>query len=366
MPNVAGCIPVNVVTWLSRLGKFGYLGVDVFFLLSGFLITGILLREMEASQGGVMRRFYARRLLRIFPTFYLTIVVCYVFFPGYNYIYQSLYLSNYYFTFSDGAHPLRHTWSLAVEEQFYLLWPVVLLLSHRLRKMRQLPVLVCCVSVAGTFVQDVLLPLQVSDPLSYRGLESRMLSLAIGSHFAINGVPRLPIGRVIAGVLGLYAIAAVVKLLLMRNDVDVPTGTVKQVCFSGISSLLFVLCYHSKGGLRTWLTSPAARFLGRISYGLYLYHVPVLFAFGVSHMQVTVDSSVSLRTLLAAYMGSAAAAIGSWYLIEKPLLGLKERFALRVTAYDWGLLRNPHSGGTGCGMRRQQLPHNNYAQGSDK
>ena len=101
----------------------GYLGVDTFFVLSGFFITRIL--RFEKSAGLPLSNFLVRRLLRIFPIYYLTLAVVWIAHPGSELPWCAAYLSNFRFAFVDhGGGWLSHTWSLAIEEHFYLLWPL--------------------------------------------------------------------------------------------------------------------------------------------------------------------------------------------------------------------------------------------------
>src|SRR6266516_3487296 len=100
-----------------------YLGVDIFFVLSGFLITRILVAEKHNATS--LYNFYLRRCFRIFPIYYAVIILLSIVNPTTQLKWCALYLSNYYFAFDMSSHYLRHTWSLAVEEHFYLIWPLI-------------------------------------------------------------------------------------------------------------------------------------------------------------------------------------------------------------------------------------------------
>src|SRR5262245_41609925 len=103
----------------------GHFGVNVFFGLSGFLITRILIREKQEGRFS-MKRFYLKRTLRIFPIYYLTLLLVVIFITARHAGWLALYMGNFVFAFDLDPHPLRHTWSLAVEEHFYLIWPLIL------------------------------------------------------------------------------------------------------------------------------------------------------------------------------------------------------------------------------------------------
>jgi peptidoglycan/LPS O-acetylase OafA/YrhL len=141
-------VAILLVVFLHNFGFmnyffFGWLGVDLFFVLSGFLITEILLRTV--GKPGFLKNFYARRVLRIFPLFYLTLVICLLLLPSIkslnlqanyytdNQLWLWTYLQNWLYVIKEpyGDKLLLHTWSLAVEEQFYLLWPLLILIIRR-------------------------------------------------------------------------------------------------------------------------------------------------------------------------------------------------------------------------------------------
>ena len=128
-PVIEGSVLSGYLSSFGDIFGVGYLGVDIFFVLSGFLITSILLIEKKESKKVDFKFFYLKRSLRIFPIYFLTLLFCYLFIGPVNYdIYSALfYVSNFYFVFDEAGGPLRHTWSLAVEEQFYIVWPLIVL-----------------------------------------------------------------------------------------------------------------------------------------------------------------------------------------------------------------------------------------------
>src|SRR5262249_43976988 len=114
----------NTVGWGATIKHWlspGLVGVDIFFVLSGFLITRILIADK--ARGMPLKNFLIRRFLRIFPIYYLTILLVFLYAPGRYILYCAGYLGNFYFAYHPAHLPLHHTWSLAVEEHFYLLWP---------------------------------------------------------------------------------------------------------------------------------------------------------------------------------------------------------------------------------------------------
>lgn len=323
-PFVEGIAPLNWTLRLSKEADAGYIGVEIFFVLSGYLITRILLNDIREKNGRVFGRFYLKRVLRILPVFYLTIVICALLIPGYNYLYSSVYLANYYFSFDPDPHPLRHFWSLAVEEQFYLFWPLLLVFSARnSRRLKALFILVVGSSVLMILLRDVVFSSPLSRALIYRSLETRMLALGIGGLFACYGLPKLRTRTVLA------ALASVLLLIsLVRGLYDpgggFPVAAAKAFSYDATAALVFVLAANGGPLIGRLFSLPPLIHLGKISYGLYAYHLPIFFYFGVSHMQLD-GQPTNAATAAIITLVTIAATMTSWHLLERPLLRLKKR-----------------------------------------
>ncbi|MEX1168652.1 MAG: acyltransferase family protein [Chloroflexota bacterium] len=273
----------------------GYVGVDVFFVLSGFLISGLLLRELETSGTISLSSFYARRLRRLLPAVALLILVTVavsvaVLSPlragdvAADGAAAALYASNLRFAVQATDYlqselapsPLLHLWSLGVEEQFYLFWPALLLLATRTGSDRRVRVgIVAATVVVASFALSLWLT-TASAPWAFFSLPSRAWELGIGALLAVGSarLAALPRGLATAtGWLGLGMIGAAGVLI----DTSTP--------FPGSAALLPVLgtALAMLPGMRDTTDAPArflgvrpARFLGRISYSLYLWHWPML------------------------------------------------------------------------------------------
>jgi peptidoglycan/LPS O-acetylase OafA/YrhL len=324
---------------------FGEMGVFLFFCLSGFLITGILLRARdrihaaEEPLGRALRTFYLRRTLRIFPIFYICLLVTAAINirPVRETLWWHLtYLSNVQIALTERwPGPVSHLWSLAVEEQFYLVWPWLVLLTPR---RWLLPSIVATIALAPLFV--VASPMLGIGPLgSYVLTPSCLGALGMGALLALSwerGGPR-GAGAVALERIGLLVgmpALVVVVWLLMTGRLD---GTNPLWIVSAMSvAFVWVVARCARGfagamgpaaALGAVLASAPMVYLGRISYGLYLYHnfMPPFVQRGFAAIGHT-ESSGTWVFFVACSAASVAVASASWWAIERPLLALKDRW----------------------------------------
>jgi peptidoglycan/LPS O-acetylase OafA/YrhL len=298
------------------------MGVDLFFVLSGYLITGILLRKRESAT--YFREFYYRRFLRIFPPYYLTLIILFVFLDGGwrdHWHWYVLYLSNIRDAlFGPGPSFLGPMWSLAVEEQFYLVWPLVVLLAGRKR--------IAGVSMALILIAPVVRVsmsfLSSTHWAAYELLPSRMDLLAAGAFIAARELEDPDfLNRCKKWVLPAIAASCTAFLSFALLDPQFRTGA-NSVSFNalGYSSICMLMCAVLVGTLtfdsaKKWLSLGPLVFLGKISYTAYLTH----------YMWILVARSATDSTLqqgvLALTLTVAWASL-SWFMFEKPLLALKD------------------------------------------
>ncbi len=274
----------------------GYVGVSVFFTLSGFLITSLLLREADADGGVSFRRFYARRARRLLPAsmaVLLAVVLArwlgeFALVPGlradllgallqvFNWV-QLAGNSSYGALFGQAAvftSPLEHYWSLAIEEQFYLVWPVTLLALWRWSTRRGRSVLGPVVAVTAVFV--VLAPLigwWFGPDAAYWSTPSRLPELLIGAVLAVwlRSRPTLPARTAL---LAPIAVVIVVVCSVTFPSGSGPAFTGWMAPFALVSAAL-VLGLQVAGPVRTLLSWRPLVWVGKVSYGLYLLHWPV-------------------------------------------------------------------------------------------
>lgn len=314
--------------------SWGYFGVDLFFVISGFLITSILLKT-DGSFKTIYLQFIARRSLRIFPLYYLVLLVLLlagIFVVEKNAISLFTYTFNYSFPFLDLNNPIMHFWSLSTEEQFYLFWPFVVL---GLKKELNVLMIVVISIICFGYLQMYYSIIPSLEAYNYTGLPARMGSLGLGGLGAILFKTR---NKWIMGFLEKMWIEYVMYVVLILSL------TYMNALLMGISSIYFVLkaandSFHSNIISRI-LANKKIKHLGQISYGLYIYHGLVfyymhmyvfyplwssldfeswgIFGFMEHNEWIIIFPIYSLITFVIAEC--------SYRYFEKPLLGLKDRY----------------------------------------
>lgn len=302
----------------------GFVGVDIFFVISGFLISRIILKEMEGDRF-TLTGFYRRRALRILPALLVLLVVVLAvgwwrLFPqdmrdlSWSAAATALSGSNIWFWrtvnyFGDAElTPLLHTWSLGVEEQFYIFYPLLLIGLRRWLPRHIVAALwvIAAASLAIGYGLNVVNKAQASFYL----LPSRAWELALGGLIATGGFPALGARlRAVATWIGLALV--VVSLFVIEEGLSFPVPWALLPCVG--TALL--IAYGEVGGTARLLSLPPMRFIGDISYSLYLWHWPVM-AFWRFERGLTLEPWEMAATIAISF----ALAILSYRLIERPFL----------------------------------------------
>ena len=309
---------------IAQIGG-GFVGVDIFYVISGFLITGIIVRELDAGHF-TFAGFYARRIKRILPALFavlgLSIVAAYVLLIpddlrmyGRSIVSTVLFYSNWLFykqvNYFDGPaidKPLLHTWSLSIEEQFYLIWPLLLLALYRAAGRKALPRVILALFAVSLVASQAMLG---HDPArSFYLLPYRAWELMLGAYLAVAPVPVL--SRRAASFAGLAGFAAIAYAALAFNS---------KTPFPGVNALLpclgaaiLIATGLQRGAIgRSALSFGPLRFVGKISYSLYLVHWPI---FSFAHLSLDGEPSSLVRVAMIA--ASFVLATLSYRYVETP------------------------------------------------
>lgn len=305
----------------------GWVGVDIFFVLSGFLITSLLIAEHETKGAISVKAFYARRALRLLPAVMFLLAAYAVFLsllgfslkPTANAFWATqFYVVNWILAFRlpIDIGPFYHFWSLSTEEQFYLLWPAALIVLLRSRNKGGISRILCVViALIHIWRLTLLLSGASSARLGY-GLDARADMLLIGCLLALKGTQRWRVpGWSAAGcAIGVGLIAAGSQTPGFAYYSELLVAVLIAV------ALLGLLQASPEGFVRRALQSPPLAWTGRISYGLYLWHVPVQHHFYKQHWPWPVAAA---RVMALSFL----AATFSYYVIERPFLRLKGKLA---------------------------------------
>jgi len=308
---------ISVLLFHAHIFDLGWIGVHVFFVLSGFLITSILMNEINSPN--YFKAFYGRRMLRIFPIYYMTLLT--VILIGivqknrldgvfsYLFYFQNINLgfSNFHYSFPK---LFDHTWSLAVEEQFYLVFPLLVKLFYKSLKL----ILIGCMSI-GVFVLVALSFRYPGLDINWTNPVTNFIFLGGGAYLA-NIEDKKRFLRFILP----FCVASICLLTTIDYPVSLRNINGELFLFSLLPLILLLttLLITSKNTIIiNWLfRNPVVIYLGRISYGIYLFHYPI-FVLGEQYGWPWIPQFIVTLVI----------AILSWHFFEKPVLGLKIKFS---------------------------------------
>ena len=331
--------------------KGGYFGVDVFFALSGFLITSLLLTEREQTAKIAFGAFYLRRALRLFPALFVVVIVVFAVteIAGTTTETQTvsrdapaalLYAANWVFAFDDTFPygPLSHTWTLSIEEQYYVFWPLVLTgLLVALPRRRGLVLAGVLAGVLASVLVRIWLYRSGApfERITF-GTDTRIAPLLLGcalgmctTWWAARATPlHLRASRAI-GALSLGVLLWMALTSRYAPDVIARyPGHIYQdgLTLAAVASAGLILGVTLDPGwaMARMLSLKPLRWVGRVSYGLYLWHVPIFVVLTPNLLAMSNDATQAVR--LSATFAVAAV---SFYLLEQPFLKLKARFERR-------------------------------------
>jgi len=330
---------------LGYFAETGWTGVILFFALSGFLITGSLWDSRDERD--VLRNFYVRRILRIFPLYYAVILIALLASVARGNRLAELSPVLLYAGFLQNIPgfvttallpisplPLFHLWSLAVEEQFYILWPALILLSGT--RSRALNISLWIIALSELF--RILTHLPIVPPEFAATLDPSLFThagtLALGAALALalrgpywQSVERWVVTAFWSGV-ALYLLASWRSGSFYLSPYPQYTIGLLGV---GVASAAIIPIAMRTGSLRTVLSSPPLRFLGRISYGFYVLHIfiePMIDVIGGHLAHATFGAKYQLARFLVAFPLTVVLASLSYFFFEQPILAYKRRFPM--------------------------------------
>lgn len=309
-------------------------GVLAFFVLSGFLITRLMIDEESETKTVSLKRFYIRRSFRIFPAFYayffVVLAITWLRHQTINPAWAAssfFYVSNYYQAiFGDPDGRLSHTWSLSVEEQFYLLWPVAFLALRTTE--RRFKTLIVLIPVLWLYRELLVFVFHVNQGYIYEAFDTRVDHILMGCLLAValHGGYLGWLWRIVCSSPWNILLTLGLIVLTFQGGRFIPVRDYRDsVEFVIMPVLCAVLVAQLVAFPDHLVTRPFnwgwMRYLGKISYSIYLYQQIVVYP----AMQLVPQS----RTLgvIAAIVVTIIAAMGSWYVIEQPFLRLRKRFA---------------------------------------
>ncbi|MGA2473263.1 MAG: acyltransferase, partial [Acidimicrobiales bacterium] len=332
----------------------GFMGVDAFFVLSGFLITSLLIGEWRQSLTIKLGAFWARRARRLLPALLLMLLFVAFFasviVPKGTYgalrldaLSTLLYVSNWhfilvnsnYFNETAASSPLLHTWSLAVEEQFYVIWPLVVLgVMHFTRSLRALFALCCAAAIASATWMYVLYDGGLNTNRVYLGTDTRSQCLFIGCALAVGLVlvtrrsheegrlakgelwrPAGSVGTMLCGVVGIVgALAAVALWVLTTSTSSFPYSGGFFLIGLAVAAVILSAVAAPRSIVPRVLSLAPVRYVGRISYGLYIWHWPIFIWLDHARTGLYGYELFVVRVIV-----TFAVSVVSFHLIERPI-----------------------------------------------
>lgn len=315
--------------------SIGVLGIQLFFIISGYLITGILLHirqlaEVEGADVGLaLRNFYVRRALRIWPVYYGSLAIALLIEQQrllHTLPWHMIFASNFLFASRNAWDPwfTSHFWSLSVEEQFYLLWPPFILFFPR-PWLRSAIVVIVLTGIAFNILATIL---RLDNPGIAVLLPGALDALGVGAILALAGPWKWPTWLSYTG-------AAAAIFWVIANMTSLAGDTLDRYAVALSNELVLVamaavaLSANAEVGgvIGKVLNSNVLGYIGRISYGIYVYHFIVL-GLGLTFLPDYFERGLFQFVFMGA--ATVAAAALSWAFIEKPILSLKDNFPYRA------------------------------------
>ena len=325
----------------------GFVGVDAFFVISGFLITQMIVRELVRTESLEFARFYSRRIRRLLPAAVVVTLTTigvgrHLISPlrlkglGWDAITTTLYGANYRFYFSQvdylnlGAKPslLLHYWSLAVEEQFYLFWPILIFIGYKLYK-RVGMYWAMGAALVASFLYSYFLT-RTNPTLAFYSIPTRAWEFAVGGIAFVLIDKFVDMPEWLDPIFGWTGITMLIGSIVFLYDREFFPGAIAAIPVLGTA---FFLVGSFNGGFRGSLlfSNPLAYGIGEISYSLYLWHWPVY-----QLEQEVIGKRPAGLSLIIYYAITLAFSLASYILIERPVRNYKRLASRPAYGFVWG------------------------------
>ncbi|OJG18053.1 acyltransferase [Enterococcus canis] len=335
----------------------GYLGVPIFFVVSGYLITDLLQQEWQQNGTIKVGQFYLRRMRRLYPAMVVMLIAA----AAYITVFQQnllnnlrgvvlsslLYYNNWwqinqglsYFDNFSGGSPFTHIWSLAVEGQFYLFWPVAYLLMKKFLKQKWILRLLGGLTLVSILLMAFLYAPGADPTRVYYGTDTRLFSILMGGLLAFvwpsthlrENIPRQ--AKMVLNIAGAVALLGLMGSLFFLADHYAFVYYGGMVLTSLLAVILVAVVAHPGASWNKWLTNPIFTWIGKRSYGIYLYQFPIMIFF--EDKLKNLSDHVFLYTLIELVLILGISEL-SYRLIERPFL--RREITWQST---WQSLRQP-------------------------
>ncbi|PNQ74703.1 hypothetical protein C1T31_00755 [Hanstruepera neustonica] len=333
-PDIDGLRAISVLLVIlyhvdSTLFTGGFIGVDIFFVISGYLITSSINKQISNNSFS-FKEFYLRRIKRIIPVLIFVLIVVTI--PAYLFLFaddfesysrtvlhtmlstNNFYLwsaNNNYFVGNTELMPLLHTWSLSVEEQYYIIWPILLYILHRFLNVKNITYAVIALLIGTTLLSIYMTGLDKS--MAYYLLPARFFELLMGGTLAIlwDRIPKFskPTNHIIS-IIGILLV--IIPSIVLTKMSVFPGLNAFWPCLGAVLVILTGKEKDSKGVVNNLLELKSMVFLGLLSYSMYLWHWPIIVFMKYLGYELTVSMVLSIiaATILLSYF--------SWKFVEQP------------------------------------------------
>lgn len=307
---------------ISTSSEFGYIGVDIFFVLSGFLLTAILLQRKSTKL--LIKSFYLGRIKRIFPVYFLVVLPSCYFFKE-SLFYPLTFSYNLYFPFLLKKYSYEHIWSICVEEHFYIFLPLFVMFFSKRVLILITKYLIPIISILLSFVALNFYSKNVSSNIIFSNSIIRFISLSFGAYLAISRhdeskkeFNRIQFYRLLIILVSFYFGGLYVKKLqLLLSPIF------KLILFSCFSyTLVYILLFveGSKFSVKLLFTNRIIKYVGTISFGIYMYHYPILF--GLQKLYPEYQGIMNVNHCLVLIFSTFLISHFSYKYFEKPIMSL--------------------------------------------